>query len=159
MKRRMLLTIGSLSILATGADFMGQGSFQSLSGTDTDPKYLKIRGDSGFYCILDDKSSFRFEIIGDSMTTPMNGKDRNTYAPGSGNVQIMGEEKGEPYFTVFAPRPEGQYPAACVQEEAKLYGPVSLGSLRIGPEKGKAGPGPKPDLLGRRRDAAKIKWR
>ena len=159
MVRRMLLTIGSLAILAAGADFMGQGYFQSLSGTGADPKYLKIQGDSGFYCILDDKSSFRFRIIGDSMTTPMNGKNRIAYAPGSGSVQITGEEKGEPYFTVFAPRSAGQYPAACVQEEAKLYGPVSLGSRRIAPEAGKAGPARKPDLLGRRRDAAKMKMR
>jgi hypothetical protein len=133
---------------------MGQGYFQAMPGADTVPKYVKIQGDSGFYCILDDKSSFRFKIIGDSMTTPMNGKDLITYAPGSGSLRISGEEKGEPYSTIFAPRSASQYPAACVEEEKELYGPGTSGLRRINPGKGIAGPGRELDLLGRKREAA-----
>lgn len=153
MIARILSIACSLAPLAMGADFLGQGYFQAMPGPDTVPKYLKIQGDSGFYCILDDKSSFRFKIIGDSMTTPMNGKDRIAYAPGSGTVQISGEEKGEPYFTYFAPRSAGQYPAACVEEEAELYGPGTTGLMRTDPGKRVAGPGRVFDLLGRQREA------
>jgi hypothetical protein len=76
MKVRVLLLAMSLAALARGENYIGQGYYQAMPGPDTVPKYVKIQGDSGFYCILDGKSSFRFKIIGDSMTTPMNGMDR-----------------------------------------------------------------------------------
>lgn len=154
MKILMLLMSGFLATSAMGADFIGQGYFRAMGGPEDVPKYIRIQGDSGFYCILDDKSSFRFKILGDSMTTPMNGMDGISYAPGSGSLKISGEEKGEAYFTIFAPSSAGQYPAACVQVEAELYGTGTVALMRIGPGKPMAAAGRYFDLLGRTRDAA-----
>jgi hypothetical protein len=150
MKVRVLLLAMSLAALARGENYIGQGYYQAMPGPDTVPKYVKIQGDSGFYCILDGKSSFRFKIIGDSMTTPMNGMDRISYSPGSGSLEMSGEEKGEPYFTIFAPRSASQYPAACVEEEEELYGQGTTGLLRSAPVKGIAGTERRIDVLGRK---------
>lgn len=154
MKLRILLLLWSLATLAQGADFIGQGYFRAMGGPTDVPEYIKIQGDSGYYCILDDKSSFRFKIRGDSMTTPMNGMDGISYAPGSGSLRISGEEKGDPYTTIFAPSWADEYPAACVEEEIKWYGPGTLILRRTAPGTGLAGPGRNLDLLGRQRDAA-----
>ncbi|MEO6097870.1 MAG: hypothetical protein ABIW76_20310 [Fibrobacteria bacterium] len=80
--------------------------------------FLKIEGDKGFYCVLDDKSSFAFRIIGDSITTPMNGKDHIQFFSGRPDVVISGEEKGEAYSNVFVPLGGTPYPTVCVEEEA-----------------------------------------
>lgn len=153
MRFRILLLAGSLATLAEAADFEGQGYFRAMVGPEDVPKYIRIQGDSGFYCILDEKSSFRFKIVGDSMTTPMNGMDRISYSPGSGSLNISGEEKGEPYHTIFAPSSAGQYPGACVDEEAELYGPGTSGLLRIGRGGVPYRTGREIDLLGRSREA------
>lgn len=148
------MLLWSLATLAQGADFIGQGYFRAMVGPNEVQEYILIQGDSGFYCILDDKSSFRFKILGDSMTTPMNGMDGIGYAPGSGSLRIFGEEKGEPYFTIFAPSSADAYPAACVEEEREWYGPGTSILRRTVPGKGLAGPGRHLDLLGRQREAA-----
>lgn len=151
-KLRMLLAWCGLTTLALGADFVGQGYFKAMASADPTLKYVKIQGDSGFYCILDDKSSFRFKIIGDSITTPLNGMDRITYAFGSGSLRISGEEKGEPYSTTFAPSSASQYPTACVEEEEKLYGQSSVGVTVSATGKALTGAGRDFDALGRKQD-------
>lgn len=155
MELRILLLTCSLASLAAGADFIGEGYFKAMAGSGDVQRYIKIEGDSGFYCIMDGKSGFRFKIIGDSMTTPMNGMDRISYAPGSGSLRVSGEEKGEPYFTIFAPSSAGQYPSACVEEEEILYGQGPSGLRRTTPEKRIARMGRESDLLGRKRSATK----
>lgn len=81
-------------------------------------RFLKINGDRGFSCTLDGKSSYAFRIIGDSITTPMNGMDHIQFFSGLPDVVISGEEKGEPYSTRFIPLEGGTYPAVCLEEEA-----------------------------------------
>jgi hypothetical protein len=81
-------------------------------------RFLKINGDRGFSCTLDGKSSYAFRIIGDSITTPMNGMDHIQFFSGLPDVVISGEEKGEPYSTRYIPLEGGTYPAVCLEEEA-----------------------------------------
>lgn len=82
------------------------------------PRFLKIEGDKGFQCVLDGKSSFAFRIVGDSITTPMNGMDHIRFFSGLPDVMISGEEKGEAYSTRFVPLGAETYPAVCLEEEA-----------------------------------------
>ena len=89
---------------------------------DTYPTYLKIKANKGFYCIMDEKSSFAFQVIGDSITTPMNGMDRIDFSYGSGDVVIKGEEKGEPYSTRFNPITEEDFPEGCAEREEATSG-------------------------------------
>lgn len=79
--------------------------------------FLKIKGDRGFLCTLDGKSSFAFRIIGDSITTPMNGMDHIQFFSGLPDVVISGEEKGEAYSNRFIPLEGETYPAICEEEE------------------------------------------
>lgn len=83
-------------------------------------EYVRIQGNSGFLCVLDDKSSFRFTIVGDSITTPWDRKDAIVWAPGSGDITISGEEKGEPYSTRYRMTDSATYYAKCREEEAKI---------------------------------------
>ncbi len=80
-------------------------------------RFLKIKGDRGFLCTLDGKSSFAFRIIGDSITTPMNGMDHIQFFSGLPDVVISGEEKGEAYSDRFVPLVGETYPAICIEEE------------------------------------------
>lgn len=80
-------------------------------------RFLKIEGDKGFYCVLDGKSSFAFRIVGDSITTPLNGMDHIRFFSGLPDVVISGEEKGEAYSNRFVPLGAETYPAVCVEEE------------------------------------------
>lgn len=79
--------------------------------------YVRIEGDSGFYCVLDDKSSFAFAIVGDSITTPWDRLDGIVWFPGSGDIVISGVEKGEAYSTRFKPASSALYAAKCAEVE------------------------------------------
>lgn len=122
--------------LLTQAGYVPDGFWANRDNGTADYKsYLRIKDSSGFYCVMDGKSSFRFKITGDSINTPLNGNDAIHWYPGSGDIQIDGEEKGVPYrdrFQYLAPK---DYPKACVDEEARLYPSVirkPLPSIRPG---------------------------
>jgi hypothetical protein len=107
--------------------------------------YLKVEADSGYYCVLDGKSSFRFKIRGDSITTPMNGLDAIVLTT-STTLRISGEEKGEEYRNDFARMASSGYPKYCVDEEAEWYGPTALvrkpeSAGVSSPRPGNSGPG------------------
>ena len=108
--------------------------------------YLKVEADSGYYCVMDGKSSFRFKIVGDSITTPMNGKDAFVLSS-SGRLRIFGEEKGEPYQSIFARMDPGDYPKACVDEEAAWYGPTAIRGGTSGSERPER-PAARPRIFG-----------
>jgi hypothetical protein len=105
-------------VQARESDYIAQGywAWRENPGASED-RYVRITGDSGFYCFLDDKSSFAFAIAGDSITTPMNGKNAIAWAPGSGDIIITGEEKGEPYSDRFQPFDSTTYWAKCGDQE------------------------------------------
>lgn len=110
-------------------------------------EFIRIEGGGGFNCILDDKSSFRFTVIGDSITTPMNGKDAIVWFPGSGDIQISGEEKGEPYSTRYKLSDSATYAAKCRDEEARI--PVSLAGRTSRPNPATIRPESARNVLGR----------
>jgi hypothetical protein len=97
-------------------------------------RYVRIENDSGYYCVLDGKSGFTFKVVGDSITTPMNGMNHILAFPGSGNLKISGEEKGEPYSTLFHPLAPKDYPKECADLEKEFSGTTGIA----------AGPAPKP---------------
>ena len=82
--------------------------------------YLRIQNGSGFYCVLDDKNSFRFKLIGDSITTPMNGMNAIQYFPLSKDLQISGIEKGVTYTDIYGFTDSITYANKCRVEEAKI---------------------------------------
>lgn len=123
--------------------------------------YLKVVADSGYRCVMDGKSSHRFRIQGDSITTPMNGKDAIVLLS-PGNLRISGTEKGEDYHSDYARMEASAYPDACDEEEARWYGPTSLRGRTAGKERpaprnsavpGLLHRGESPDALGRLRPA------
>jgi hypothetical protein len=79
--------------------------------------YLRITADSGFYCVLDGKSSFAFAIRKDSITTPLNGMNAIAWMPGSGDIVITGSEKGQPYSNRFKESDSATYWSKCRSEE------------------------------------------
>jgi hypothetical protein len=85
-----------LLLLACGRFFV-DGYWAWKNDPDPYERYIRIENDSGFYCVLDAKSSFRSQVIGDSITTPMNGKNAIFWFPGSGDIMISGEENGKPH--------------------------------------------------------------
>ena len=94
--------------------------YWKLSQAKDYEEYVRIQGNAGFLCVLDDKSSFRFTIVGDSITTPWDRKDAIVWAPGSGDLVISGEEKGEPYSTRYRMTDSATYYAKCREEEARI---------------------------------------
>src|SRR5262245_50765284 len=58
--------------------------------------YMKIKDGKGFQCVMDQKSSFFFEVHGDKRTTPMNGRESIYFADTTkSHVVIEGQEKGQ----------------------------------------------------------------
>ena len=108
-----------LACQATSAQSLARAGFwKSKENPDSEyARFLKIKGDRGFSCTLDGKSSYAFRIIGDSITTPMNGMDHIQFFSGLPDVVISGEEKGEAYSTRFIPLGGETYPAICIEEE------------------------------------------
>jgi hypothetical protein len=117
-------TLTALICLCAGASPFAQSMARDRFWKDKEnpdseyERFLKINGDRGFSCTLDGKSSYAFRIIGDSITTPMNGMDHIQFFSGLPDVVISGEEKGEPYSTRYIPLEGGTYPAVCLEEEA-----------------------------------------
>jgi len=84
--------------------YLAQGYWAWIQNPDADyARYLRITGDSGYYCALDGKSGFAFAIVKDSITTPMNGMNAIQYMPNSGAIVITGSEKGVSYYDRFEP--------------------------------------------------------
>jgi hypothetical protein len=108
-----------LAAQAASAQSMARDGFwKGKDNPDSEyARFLKIEGDRGFLCTLDGKSSFAFRIIGDSITTPMNGMDHIRFFSGLPDVVISGEEKGEAYSDRFIPLEGETYPAICIEEE------------------------------------------
>jgi hypothetical protein len=130
----LLLASATLSVPAAAGPY--QGYWRKLDVEDpTYAGYLKVVADSGYYCIMDGKSSFRFKLKGDFITTPMNGLNAITLLSAS-VLRISGEEKGEPYHSDWKKMEASEYPKACLEEEQAWYGPTAL---RAGPAEA-AGP-------------------
>ena len=89
-------------------------------------RYIRIEKDSGYYCVLDGKSGFIFKVVGDSITTPMNGMNHIASFPGSGDLQISGEEKGQAYSTRFHFLAPKDYPEQCVDLEKEYSATVGM---------------------------------
>lgn len=106
------------------------GYWTDRPGSDSDYEHhIRIAGDTGFYCVSDGKSSFRFRVIGESITTPMNGLNALVWYPASGDIEISGKEKGETYSTRYRALAAKDYPARCLEEEAaqvKGDGPLAM---------------------------------
>ncbi|MEO7425866.1 MAG: hypothetical protein ABI036_11815 [Fibrobacteria bacterium] len=135
------------SFTDTGAFFV-DGYWARKNDPDPYERYVRIENDSGFYCVLDDKSSFRFQVIGDSITTPMNGKNAIFWFPGSGDIMISGEEKGEAYNDRFGEIDSSTYYNNCRAEES-ASAPVEV--LRPGKRKnGKIKLRPRINILGKK---------
>jgi hypothetical protein len=98
------------------SEFDGYWELQKTG--DAYERFIRIQDGKGFNCVLDGKSSFPFEIIGDSMTTPLNGRDKLTWMPSSGDLVIQGEEKGTPYLNRFSVSDSSKYWSKCKAEEA-----------------------------------------
>ena len=82
---------------ASAQSMAGNGFWKDKENPDSEyARFLRFEGDRGFLCALDGKSSFAFRIIGDSISTPMNGMDRIQFFSALPDVVISGEEKGEP---------------------------------------------------------------
>lgn len=82
----------------------------------SDQVYLKIRDGEGYFCSLDEKSSFNFRIKNGFVTSPMNG--RNPISKISkDSLLISGEEKGDEYSTLFSKIDVKEYPASCMTKE------------------------------------------
>lgn len=143
----LALILGALP--AVGAP---SGYWTDRPGSDGDYEHhIRIAGDTGFYCVSDGKSSFRFRVIGEAITTPMNGMNDLVWYPGSGDIEISGKEKGQSYSTRFRPLAAKDYPARCLDEEAaqvKADGPLSTRRPSARPT-GKTGPRAVRDWLGR----------
>lgn len=118
------------SLSAFPAAAAPSGYWTDRPGSESDYEHhIRIAGDTGFYCVSDGKSSFRFRVIGESITTPMNGLNALVWYPGSGDIEISGKEKGESYSTRYRPLAAKDYPARCLEEEAaqiKEDGPLAL---------------------------------
>jgi hypothetical protein len=104
-------------------------------------RYLRITGDSGYYCSLDGKSGFAFAIVKDSITTPMNGMNAIQWMPNSGAVVITGSEKGVPYYDRFEPFDSTTYWGQCSDQDKAAHTTSLLGNAgrrhtdgRIGPD-------------------------
>lgn len=117
----LLLQATAFFVQARESDYIAQGywAWRENPGT-TDDRFMRITGDSGFYCFLDEKSSFAFAIANDSITTPMNGKNAIAWAPGSGDIIITGNEKGESYSERFQPFDSTTYWAKCADQERNV---------------------------------------
>lgn len=101
-----------------GTPFIVSGYWKWTQNAAGDPeRHVRVSGDSGFYCVLDGKSSFAFDIGPDSLTTPMNGKNGVAWMPGSGDLIISGSEKGEPYQDRFTHSDSATYWNKCRAEE------------------------------------------
>ncbi|MDQ2999731.1 MAG: hypothetical protein M3Y08_00510 [Fibrobacterota bacterium] len=96
-------------------------------------RYIRIEKDSGFYCVLDGKSGFFFKVVGDSITTPMNGMNHIAFFPGSGDLQISGEEKGQAYLTRFNFLAPKNYPKQCVDLEKEYSATVGMAAGQVMP--------------------------
>lgn len=83
-------------------------------------EYVRIKGDSGFLCVLDNKSSTAFEIIGDSITTPWGRLDGIDWYPSSGDLVISGIEKGEAYSTRYQTSDSTTYANKCAEVESEF---------------------------------------
>lgn len=114
------LTFSLSQTLAETPAWNLEGYWAHRNNPDPYESYVRLQGDRGFLCVLDQKSSFRFQVIGDSITTPMNGMDALTWYPGSGDVEISGIEKGEPYRDRFEPIDSVTYFAKCRAEESLI---------------------------------------
>ncbi len=116
----LLILLGSYATKASPNAYFVNGYWKIKSDQNSYEKLIRIKNDSGFYCILDNKSSFRFKVIGDSKTTPMNGKDLISWWPGSGDIGISGEEKGVPYHYRFSLIDSATYTSFCKEEESRF---------------------------------------
>ena len=134
--------------LANPSGSIPDGYWRDASLDSEQERFIRIRDGKGFKCILDWKSSFRFTIIGDSMTTPMNGMDAIRWMPGSGDLVIMGEEKGEPYSERYTDVDSVIYAHKCGHEESRLT-PSGLRTERSDPH-ARAGKPSRMNALGRK---------
>jgi hypothetical protein len=101
-----------------------QGFWSGLDDGDYEV-FLRVDGDGGYYCVMDNKSSFQFKVIGDSITTPMNGMDKIRVTTDS-ILTISGVEKGIAYASHFGRIAANKYPEACNVEERAWYGTADL---------------------------------
>ena len=124
-----------------GTQFMVKGYWKWTENPAGDyERHIRISGDSGFYCVLDGKSSFAFDIGPDSLTTPMNGKNAVVWMPNSGDLVISGAEKGVPYTDRFSHSDSLAYWNKCRDEERAW----KTTAIRIGKGSGMgAGAGPR----------------
>jgi hypothetical protein len=124
-------TASTLAVSIAGAanlEYVPDGYFADRKNGEREyDSYLRLQDSAGFRCVLDGKSSYRFKIIGDSITTPLNGMDRFTWYPGSGDVEISGEEKGVAYADRFGMVEAAEYPVQCIEEEAAMQDPTEIG--------------------------------
>lgn len=115
----ILLSFGFLVFQSFAADqaLDLKGYWADRNNPDPYESFVHLQGDRGFKCVLDQKSSFRFQVIGDSITTPMNGKNALTWYPSSGDIEISGMEKGVAYRDRFETIDSATYFAKCGAEE------------------------------------------
>jgi hypothetical protein len=142
-----LLAAASLCILASArfaqareGSYIAQGYWAWTENPTAEySRYIRITGDSGYYCFLDGKSSFAFAIVNDSITTPMNGKNAIIWAPGSGDIIITGSEKGEPYTERFAVVDPAAYRGHCGDQDRTAGATALRGNHGRRAAEGKAG--------------------
>jgi hypothetical protein len=112
------LMVAALPVLPATGGYIPDGYWVDRANKgDLYDGYLRIKDSSGFYCVLDGKSSHRFTLLDGRM----DGYDTVRYFPGSGDVQIDGEEKGVKYTNRFRSIGVKDYPKYCVDREAADY--------------------------------------
>jgi hypothetical protein len=119
-----MLCILALSQSARAAEsrYIAQGYWAWSENPDAIyARYLRITGDSGYYCFLDGKSGFAFAIVKDSITTPMNGMNAIQWMPNSGDIVITGSEKGVSYSDRFSPFDSVAYRGQCGNQDKATH--------------------------------------
>jgi hypothetical protein len=110
------------SAQAAASPYIAQGYWAWTDNPDADyARYLRITGDSGYYCFLDGKSGFAFAIVKDSITTPMNGMNAIQWMPNSGDIVIAGSEKGVPYYDRFRALDSTTYWRQCGEQDKTTH--------------------------------------
>ncbi|MBW8888549.1 MAG: hypothetical protein JF616_12400 [Fibrobacteres bacterium] len=130
--------IASLCILAlahssraASSGYIPRGYWAWTQNPDADyARYLRITGDSGYYCSLDGKSGFAFAIVKDSITTPMNGMNAIQYMPNSGAIVITGSEKGVAYYDRFEVFDSTAYWGECGEQDKARHPTGLRGNLQ-----------------------------
>lgn len=126
------IVLAGAALAASAATGPFEGFWERSDESAEYDSFMKVEADSGYLCVLDGKSSFRFKIAGDSITTPMNGKDAIALTPDH-RLRISGEEKGEAYLSEWTRMDASGYPKACVDEEEEWYGPTAIRGGSAGP--------------------------